>query len=83
MGFGPTTSTLARLRSTPELYPHRAERVIKYHILKKMQALISIFFIFFATLRIYAQNQAIFLSLKRQKSQSDQAPEPNRNSITP
>ena len=22
MGFGPTTSTLARLRSTPELYPH-------------------------------------------------------------
>lgn len=23
MGFGPTTSTLARLRSTPELYPHR------------------------------------------------------------
>ncbi len=23
MGFGPTTSTLARLRSTPELYPHQ------------------------------------------------------------
>lgn len=23
MGFEPTTSTLARLRSTPELYPHR------------------------------------------------------------
>ena len=22
MGFGPTTSTLARLRSTPELRPH-------------------------------------------------------------
>ncbi len=48
MGFGPTTSTLARLRSTPELYPRHSERVIKYHILKKMQALISIFFYFFA-----------------------------------
>ena len=27
MGFGPTTSTLARLRSTPELYPHRLTKV--------------------------------------------------------
>ncbi len=27
MGFGPTTSTLARLRSTPELYPHRFDVV--------------------------------------------------------
>ena len=27
MGFGPTTSTLARLRSTPELYPHRFDDV--------------------------------------------------------
>ncbi len=67
MGFGPTTSTLARLRSTPELYPHRAERVIKYHILKKMQALISLFFIFFAQSHILPQNQAIFLCLKNQK----------------
>ena len=68
MGFGPTTSTLARLRSTPELYPRHSERVIKYHILKKMQALFSIFFIFFVMLHIRAQNQTIFLSLKRQKS---------------
>ena len=67
MGFGPTTSTLARLRSTPELYPHRTERVIKYHILKKMQALISLFFIFFAQSNILPQNQAIFLCLKNQK----------------
>lgn len=27
MGFGPTTSTLARLRSTPELYPHLYDNV--------------------------------------------------------
>ena len=27
MGFGPTTSTLARLRSTPELYPHHFDVV--------------------------------------------------------
>ncbi len=27
MGFGPTTSTLARLRSTPELYPHLCDVV--------------------------------------------------------
>lgn len=39
-GFEPSTSTLARLRSTPELYPHRAERDINYHIQKKMQAFI-------------------------------------------
>lgn len=32
MGFGPTTSTLARLRSTPELYPHhlRTRYLIAY-----------------------------------------------------
>ena len=47
MGFEPTTSTLARLRSTPELYPHSVERDINYHIQKKMQALILIFFKFF------------------------------------
>ena len=40
MGFEPTTSTLARLRSTPELYPHCAERDINYHIQKKLQAFI-------------------------------------------
>ena len=47
MGFGPTTSTLARLRSTPELYPHSVERDINYHIRKKMQALILNFCNFF------------------------------------
>ena len=33
MGFGPTTSTLARLRSTPELYPHRNNEI--FNIIKK------------------------------------------------
>lgn len=47
MGFEPTTSTLARLRSTPELYPHSVERDINYHIRKKMQALILNFCNFF------------------------------------
>ena len=37
-GFEPSTSTLARLRSTPELRPHELERDINYHIQKKMQA---------------------------------------------
>ena len=37
-GFEPSTSTLARLRSTPELRPHYVERDINYHIQKKMQA---------------------------------------------
>ena len=31
MGFGPTTSTLARLRSTPELYPQEVEQGNIYH----------------------------------------------------
>ena len=50
MGFEPTTSTLARLRSTPELYPHSVERDINYHIRKKMQALILNFCNFFYSL---------------------------------
>ena len=45
MGFGPTTSTLARLRSTPELYPHhlRTGYLLTYLKLKCKN-----FFIFFA-----------------------------------
>ena len=31
MGFGPTTSTLARLRSTPELYPHQRDGSLLAH----------------------------------------------------
>ena len=33
MGFGPTTSTLARLRSTPELYPHELCSSLLYYLL--------------------------------------------------
>lgn len=46
-GFEPSTSTLARLRSTPELYPHWLERDIKYHTQKNLQAFILNFLHFF------------------------------------
>ena len=39
MRFELTTSTLARLRSTPELYPHCVEHDLSSIVVKKMQAL--------------------------------------------
>ncbi len=54
MGFGPTTSTLARLRSTPELYPHHLTKMVYnilfYYCKKKFYS----FGIFYLTFCIYA-----------------------------
>ncbi len=47
MGFGPTTSTLARLRSTPELYPHHLRCVILISHNFYFASTIFIFFSYF------------------------------------
>ena len=43
MGFGPTTSTLARLRSTPELYPHLCDVVFNSIFEIKCKSFLSFF----------------------------------------
>ncbi len=45
-GFGPSTSTLARLRSTPELRPHHQNEIFN-NTLKKKCKHIFYFFLFF------------------------------------
>ena len=47
MGFGPTTSTLARLRSTPELYPHRFDDILNITSKIKCKHFFSFFAYFF------------------------------------
>lgn len=49
MGFGPTTSTLARLRSTPELYPHLCDVVFNSISEIKCKSFFEFFSKFFIT----------------------------------
>ncbi len=70
MGFGPTTSTLARLRSTPELYPHLCDVVFNSISEIKCKTFFDFFSNFFITydfskiymLSVNNKNKALLLS---------------------
>ena len=51
-GFEPSTSTLARSRSTPELHPHQLRWQYLCHILKRLSTTFFIFFMNFYRKRL-------------------------------